>query len=97
MNTANLQLEGLCLAIAMINRALVSRNLLSAADIETALQEAEEIAARDRPGSMSSANHDAVVFPIRLLRQANFADANQSPPDFSELTRMVAEEHGSSS
>ena len=94
MNTANLQLEGLCLAIAMINRVLVSRNLLSRAEIDIALNEAEEIAARDRLGSISSANHDAVVFPIRLLRQANSANANRSTPDFSELTKMVADRDG---
>lgn len=47
MNVANLQIEGLCLAIAALNRALVEKGLLSRTEIESALQTAEVTARSD--------------------------------------------------
>lgn len=91
MNTANLQLEGLYLAVAMMNRALVLKGLLSVDEVETALHIAEAIAESDRVEGLSTANRDAVCFPIRVLRLANrMAEGNAIPP-FSELARAVGE------
>lgn len=41
MNAANLQLEGLMMAVAAINNALVHRGMLSVDDIDVALRKAE--------------------------------------------------------
>jgi hypothetical protein len=91
VNTANLQLEGLCLAIAMINQALVRKGVLSTAEIDSALKTAEVLAAGDRE-AISSSNHDAMVFPIRLLQQANCSALEDTIPSFSNLARMVGED-----
>ncbi len=47
MNVANLQIEGLCLAIAALNRALIDKGLLSRTEIEGALKSAEVTARSD--------------------------------------------------
>lgn len=47
MNVANLQLEGLCLAIAAINHALVEKGILSQLEIDEALRKAEATARGD--------------------------------------------------
>ncbi|MGV8838904.1 MAG: hypothetical protein ACWA6X_01230 [Bauldia sp.] len=91
MNTANLQLEGLYLAVAAVNRALVRKGILSSSEIEAALDAAEAAAGADRTDGISTANRDAIVFPIRLLRLANESDADEAIPGFSELARAVGE------
>jgi hypothetical protein len=85
MNTANLQLEGLYMALVALMGVLKDKGLVSEAEVERALAEAEaaviaDPVARDRP----PANLHAVRFPIRLLRRAN-AD----PQTFSALARGV--------
>ncbi len=85
MNTANLQLEGLYLALVALMGVLKDKGLVTEAEIERALDEAEAAVdadpiARDRPPS----NVHAVRFPIRLLRRAN-AD----PQTFSTLARGI--------
>ena len=72
MNTANLQLEGLYLALAALVTSLRSKGLLSADEIEAALAAAERTAAADNAtAERSPSNVEAVLFPIRLLRLAN--------------------------
>lgn len=72
MNTANLQLEGLYLALAALVTTLRSKGLLSADEIEAALAAAERTAAADNAAAeRSQSNVEAVLFPIRLLRLAN--------------------------
>ena len=89
MNTANLQLEGLYLALAAINRALVSSGVLTADQLNAALDDAAATAQRDGH-DVSAANRDAVTFPIRFLRQANRDDDGETAT-FSELARLVGE------
>lgn len=91
MNTANLQLEGLYLALASLNGLLVSKGLATVAEIDEALHRAEATAAGDEHLSeeMSPANRDAVCFPIRLLRAANNSGSDGDVPTFSELARQV--------
>jgi hypothetical protein len=96
MNTANLQLEGLVMAIALINQTLVAKGVLSADEIEHALAVTEQTALGDDRVSedLSPANRDAVVFPIRLLRLANSLGGGRDIPPFTELARMVGETKG---
>ncbi len=90
MNTGNLQIEGLLLAIAMLNRRLVEKGLLTLDEIEESLHKAEAFATGDeRIEELSPANRDAVCFPIRFLRIANREGGVEEGLYFSELTRRV--------
>lgn len=93
MNTANLQLEGLYLAVAALNDLLVKKDVLSREEIDTALRTAEATAVGDDRlvEEFSPANRDAVAFPIRLLQIANNSADGEGTPSFSELARMVGE------
>lgn len=69
MNTANLQMEGLLLALAALCEALKRRGLLTGDEITDALACAEKGASTRAPG-LSEANVEAIRFPIRFLRRA---------------------------
>ncbi|CAN7250251.1 nitrile hydratase subunit beta [Phyllobacterium sp. LjRoot231] len=92
MHAANLQIEGLCLAIASINRLLVERGVVTQEELDTAFDKAEATARGDNrfTGDMSPSNRDAVCFPIRVLQVANDTGA-EKPWSFSELAKLVAE------
>jgi hypothetical protein len=92
MNTANLQLEGLYAVLAALMRSLQAKDILSAEEMELALDEAEQSIAADtyRKGALSAANLDAVRFPIRLLRIASRTPPGQ-PMSFTELATAVGE------
>ena len=92
MNVANLQLEGLMMALASINNLLVRKGLVSIDEIDEALHRAES-AFTSEPrlyDDMSPAQRDAVCFPLRLLRMANRGEAADGVPNFPDLTKMVA-------
>lgn len=91
MNVANLQLEGLLMALAALNNTLVHKGLLSVDDIDMALRKAEASLVGDERlyEDMSPSNRDAICFPIRLLQAANNAQSETHVPPFSELARMV--------
>jgi hypothetical protein len=91
MNVANLQLEGLIMAVAAVNNLLVHTGLLTVDDIELALHKAEASLTGDERvhEDMSPANRDAICFPVRVLRMANNAQGEAEIPPFSELARMV--------
>ena len=93
MNTANLQLEGLYVAVASLMNAIRDKGLLSEEDIEGALARAEEVALADpiRPSQLSPAHVDAICFPLRLLRLANRAGAQGQQPSFTELATQVGQ------
>ncbi|MBE7183345.1 MAG: hypothetical protein INR68_02920 [Methylobacterium mesophilicum] len=90
MNTANLQLEGLYLALASIMASLRRHEILSESALDAALAEAERSARDDGECERSEANRQAVVFPIRLLRLANAYGTNDVP-GFSELAARVGQ------
>jgi hypothetical protein len=92
MNVANLQLEGLLMAIASINNVLVQKGLLTVDEVDVALRKAEASLAGDQRlyEDMSPANRDAVCFPLRFLQLANRSQSELSVVPFAELTRMVA-------
>ena len=96
MNTANLQLEGLVMVMAGINRALVAKGVLSTAELDRVLAVSEQTAMGDDrvAEDLSPSNRDAIVFPIRLLRLANNMADGAAVPSFSALARMVGETKG---
>ncbi|MHA6687042.1 hypothetical protein [Mesorhizobium sp. A556] len=92
MNVANLQLEGLLMAIASLNHVLVRKGIVSAEELDIALRKAEAGETdQERAEGMSSSNRDAINFPIRLLQLANQCQPEADMPSFSKLTRMVGQ------
>ncbi|NMA96572.1 MAG: hypothetical protein GX970_00435 [Phyllobacteriaceae bacterium] len=92
MNVANIQLEGLYLAIASINEMLVKKGLVSREEIDLALRRAEQNALGDyRTEDMSPAERDAMAFPARLLAAANNSAGDDFIPPFSELAKLVGQ------
>ena len=91
MNVANLQLEGLLMAVAAVNNALVRKGVLSIDDIDKALKTAEASFTGDERlfEDMSPANRDAVCFPLRLLQLANTGQLEAGVPSFAELAKQV--------
>jgi hypothetical protein len=96
MNVANLQLQGLYLAVAAVNNALVEKGLLTREELNLALVKAEQNAMGDDRvvEDLHPANRDAVAFPMRFLALANSRSANGELPGFTELARLVAETKG---
>lgn len=92
MNVANLQLEGLLMAVAAINHVLVKKGVLSVEEIDIALRKAEAgETGEERSGAISASNRDAINFPIRLLELANQCQPEADMPSFSKLARMVGQ------
>jgi hypothetical protein len=91
MHVANLQLEGLLMAIASINNVLVRKGILTVDEIDEAMRKAEAGMTSDERvhEDMSPSNRDAVCFPIRLLQLANLGQSEASVQPFSELARAV--------
>lgn len=89
MNTANLQLEGLCMAAAALIELLKAKGLVAPGEVDAALVDAERAALKGRGTELSPANLDAISFPIRLLRLANTTSRAGEPLPFQELTRRV--------
>ena len=88
MNTANLQLEGLYVAIAAIVETLRQKGVLDGEEIERALLRAEALApVRSEP--MPEANIAAIKFPARLLRIANQAASRGENLSFEAMCRRV--------
>jgi hypothetical protein len=96
MNVANLQLQGLFMAIASLNNALVAKGLLTREEVDIALQRAEQTALGDDRlvEDMTPAQRDAVAFPARLLMLANNSASETEVVSFSELARMVGQTKG---
>jgi len=96
MNVSNLQLQGLYLAVAAINNALVSKGVLSREEVDTALRRSEQTALGDERiiEDMTPANRDAVAFASRFLMLANNSASDTHTVGFHELARMVGETKG---
>lgn len=90
MNTANLQLEGLLLALSSLIELLKRKELLSEQEIDEALIRAEQLACNDpgRPAELREANVDAICFPIRFLRLAAKQETAEHQ-GFSEIAAAV--------
>lgn len=92
MNTANLQLEGLLLAVSSVLETMRRKGLLTEQEIVDALSEAEASTGSQVAGmpDLSAANLEAIQFPIRFLRAATNVSV-PGPATFMELTAKVAE------
>jgi len=92
MNTANLQLEGLYIAVTALAEALREKGVLSSDELARSLDRAETIAweAEAKKG-LSTSNIEAVVFPVRYLRVAVEAAAQGNHLPFHEVARIVGE------
>ena len=79
MNTANLQLEGLLLALAAVLRTLRRDGLLTDAALTRALDDATQAADGDmRRHLVTPANQNAIRFPIDFLRRAALASEQEN-------------------
>ena len=95
MNVANLQLEGLYLAVAALNNLLVSKGIVEREDVDVALRRAEQTALGDyRTGDLSPAERDALAFAPRLLAAANNSASEGFTPSFTELAKLVGQTKG---
>jgi hypothetical protein len=92
MNVANLQLEGLLMALASINHVLVRNGIVTKEELDTALRKAEEgETSQDRAEELSSSNRDAINFPIRILQLANQCQPEADLPSFATLAKVVGQ------
>ena len=92
MNTANLQLQGLYVAIAAITKALVVKGLLTHEEVDRALREAEMTSLADyRSDETEAPNREAMAFAARFLRVVNNAVPGEQMPSFSQVARQVGE------
>ncbi|WP_274627086.1 hypothetical protein [Arvimicrobium flavum] len=91
MDVANLQLEGLLMAVASVNKVLVQKGVLTVDEIDEALRKAEASMTGDERlnADMSPSNRDAVCFPIRFLQLANLRQPQDQVQSFAQLTRGV--------
>ncbi|WP_423068100.1 hypothetical protein [Devosia sp. CN2-171] len=91
MNSANLQLEGLYLAIAAIHETLIAKGIMSRQEVDDAMRAAEDTALTDYRSmeNLRPAERDALAFPARLLRMANATVADGKALSFTALARRV--------
>lgn len=91
MNTANLQLEGVCVALSAVLEALRRSGALSGPALEAALTSAEDSIRRDgaRREELSLANVEAMCFPVRYLLAASRLPAGEEPAAFSTIAAGI--------
>lgn len=91
MNTANLQLAGVCATLAALIAVIRAKRLLSDEELEELLTGVEASLAADplRPAELSSANVDAICFPTRFLRLALQASSEGQQLSFAQLAARV--------
>jgi hypothetical protein len=91
MNTANLQLEGVCAILAGLVGIMRDKGLANSEEIDQLLDGIEKSLASDpdRPAELRGANVDAISFPVRFLRLALKASADGHQPSFAELAGRV--------
>ncbi|MDZ5699044.1 MULTISPECIES: hypothetical protein [Phyllobacteriaceae] len=96
MNTANLQMEGVLMAMSALCRIMREKEIASSEEIDTALAEAEAVLAADRlrPEKISHANVEAVLFPLRFLREANRREAPGTSAAYTEIATRVGRRRG---
>ncbi|WP_027686516.1 hypothetical protein [Rhizobium leguminosarum] len=89
MNTANLQLKGLIMAMASICDAIVEKELLTSGELNAALSKAKKAVEEDDDHELSDANRAAILFPIRVLQLAEEAGRRGERLTFSDYARLV--------
>ncbi|WP_265518565.1 hypothetical protein [Nitratireductor luteus] len=93
MNTANLQLEGVLMAMAALCRLMREQGLATADQIDGVMGEAERALKDDklRPAAVSAANVEAALFPLRFLREANRRADEVEHAAFSGIATAVGQ------
>lgn len=91
MNTANLQLEGICALLAALVGAMREKGLLKSEELDQLLSGVEKSLASDphRPSELRGANIDAICFPVRFMRLALEAASEGRQLSFVELAGRV--------
>ncbi|MCW1409774.1 hypothetical protein OLZ32_16330 [Rhizobium sp. 1AS11] len=89
MNTANLQLKGLIMAMASICDAIVEKELLTSGELNAALSKAKKAVDEDDDHELSDANRAAILFPIRVLQLAEEAGRRGERLTFSDYAKLV--------
>ena len=89
MNTANLQIEGLLVALATLNNRLISSGVLTREEVSDALDEALQTLSADTSRNLSDANVKAILFPVRFLADAVRATQDETDRAFAEETRRI--------
>jgi hypothetical protein len=89
VNTANLQLEGMVMAVAALCQALAEKQLLSHEAIDAALAQAKDAVEGDDSHRLSEANQNAILFPIHLLRLANQAHERGERFTFADYAAQI--------
>ncbi|ASS58465.1 hypothetical protein ACU8NH_29665 (plasmid) [Rhizobium leguminosarum] len=89
MNTANLQLKGLIMAMASICDAIVEKELLTSGELNAALAKAKQAVEDDDDHELSDANRAAILFPIRVLQLAEEAGRRGERLTFSDYAKLV--------
>ncbi|MGE7368964.1 hypothetical protein ACQKKX_07810 [Neorhizobium sp. NPDC001467] len=89
MNTANLQLEGLVMAVAELTKMAVDKGLFTHQEVTAALARAEDGVRMAAPSNLSEANQSAKLFPIRVLHLANQAAQRDESFNFSDYAQLV--------
>ncbi|MGR9320396.1 hypothetical protein ACU8LZ_28785 (plasmid) [Rhizobium leguminosarum] len=89
MNTANLQLKGLIMAMASICDAIVEKELLTSGELSAALAKAKKAVEDDDDHELSDANRAAILFPIRVLQLAEEAGRRGERMTFSDYAKLV--------
>jgi hypothetical protein len=91
MNTANLQLEGICAILAGLLGIMRDKGLLNSEEIDQLLEGIEKNLASDpnRRAELRGANVDAICFPVRFLRLAAKASSEGCQPSFVESAGRV--------
>jgi len=90
MNTANLELEGLYVAIAAVNHLLVQKGVVTLEELQGALDEAHTTAkSAAKVRELSGSNREAICFPVRFLRLASDKADRGEPVDFHSVTREI--------
>ncbi|MGR9179584.1 hypothetical protein ACU8V1_29285 (plasmid) [Rhizobium leguminosarum] len=89
MNTANLQLKGLIMAMASICDAIVEKELLTSGELNAALAKAKQAVEDNDDHELSDANRAAILFPIRVLQLAEEAGRRGERLTFSDYAKLV--------
>lgn len=89
MNTANLQLKGLIMAMASKCDAIVEKELLTSGELNAALAKAKQAVEDDDDHELSDANRAAILFPIRVLQLAEEAGRRGERLTFSDYAKLV--------
>jgi hypothetical protein len=79
------------LALIALLDSMKCKGVVNAYEIDDALEtaEANALSGPVRLSGLSDANIDAMLFPIRFLRQANVG--SKTPENFTAITQLVGE------